>query len=159
VPRFALARRHLALAALALPFALLAGNPTWAQSLGLDVWNVPALQDELRTGEGTDRQLTDQSEEVRRRIAVKDAIITELLDGQITLAEATDRFTALNAGYPEYLLTIRATQPGDTDREKFARNVIAFARLRTAPDQVEAVTSRLEGELQEMTGAGEIAAE
>jgi hypothetical protein len=31
--------------------------------------------------------------------------------------------------------------------------------LRTAPDQVEAVTSRLEGELQEMTGAGEIAAE
>jgi hypothetical protein len=151
--------RRFALTALLLPFGLLAVNPTWAQSLGLDVWNVPALNAELRESAGTDRQLTDQSDGVRRRIAVKDAIIADLLAERITLAEATERFGELNAGHPEYLMTIRATYPGETDREKFARNVIAFARMRASPDQVEAVTARLEYELQDMSGAAEIATE
>lgn len=145
--RFALA----AFAAAVL--GLFAAHPTWAKSLGLDVWDVPTMGEELRAGAEADRKLSDQSTEVRRRIVVKDAIIADLLARRITLVEATEQFTALNASRPEYLEIIRLAYPGETDQEKFARNVIAFAHMRAAPDRRADLDARLERELQDMTGA------
>jgi hypothetical protein len=147
-------RRRLLVAVLVVAgVGILAAHPTLAQSLGVDVWNVPSLQEELRAGEGVDRQLTDQSQEVRQRIAVKDAIVADLVAGRISLSEATERFAELNAAHPEYLDAIRAAFAGETDQEKMARNVIAFAVLRTAPDERDLLTARLEAELHQMTGS------
>jgi hypothetical protein len=132
---------------------LLGAHPTWARSLGLDVWNAPALQKELRASEGKDRELSEQSEVVLRRIAAKDTIVADLIAGRTTLARATERFAVLNAGQPEYMEAIRATFPGETDQEKCARNVIAFARMRVPAEQRDALESRLEAQLHEMLGS------
>src|SRR5690242_18793048 len=80
VPSSLLTRRRLAIAGLAAAaLGSLVADPGWAQSLGVDVWNVPALQQELRAGEDQERELIERNVEVRRRIAVKDAIIADLL--------------------------------------------------------------------------------
>jgi hypothetical protein len=154
VPSFLRAHRRAVAAGLVVAaLGLLSAHPTWARSLGLDVWNAPALEAELRAGEDMGRRLSEQDEGVRRRIVVKDAIVGELIAGRVTLARATERFAALNAGQPEYMEAIRASFPGETDHEKCARNVIAFARMRVPPDQRDAVEARLEAQLHEMTGA------
>lgn len=133
--------------------ALLAGHPTLAKSIGADVWNVPALNDQLRESSDLNAQLDDEDEEVRHRIAMKEAIIGELIASRATLAETTAKFIELNAARPEYVTTIRATYPGATDEEKAARNVIAYALARAPASGYEALSQRLDAELQQMTAA------
>lgn len=129
-------------------------HPTWAQSVGLDVWNAPALNQQAQTAAVEVDRLETEDGEVLRRIAIKESIINELLAGRTTLADATDQFVALNEARPDYIETIRNSFPGTTDREKFARNVIAFAIPRVPPDERAALSSRLEVELQQMLAAG-----
>ncbi len=146
---------------LARPFALvgsglLAGlavltvHPTWAQAIGADVWNLPALNEQIRTEEAEDDRLADADETVRQRIAIKEAIVADLIAGRCTLAAATDQFTELNAARPEYLTVLRTEFAGETDREKFARNVIAFTLPRVAAPERAALRARLDAELRRM---------
>jgi hypothetical protein len=150
-----LARRWTLVATGALVvITALAVHPTWARSLGADVWNMPALTEQVRTTETEGTRLAAEDTEVQRRIAIKDAIVTELLAGRITLADATDQFTAMNTSRPHYMAAIRDTFPGATDREKMARNVISFATPRVAGAAQSATASRLEAELQQMLANG-----
>jgi hypothetical protein len=129
---------------------LSAVRPTWAQSIGADVWNVPALQEQVRASVAEETRLDCEDGEVMRRIAVKEAIAADLAEGRCTLAEATDRFNELNATRPEYVSTLLRSVPGATDREKFARNVISYALIRVEPSERPALSSRLEAELRQM---------
>lgn len=129
---------------------MLAAHPTWASSIGADVWNVPGLEEELRVRADEANQLADQDEEIRHRINVKEVIIADLLAKRITLAEATEQFTVMNESRPQYMAMIRATFPGETDQEKIARNVISFALLRVKPQERDTVNHRLEKELHLM---------
>lgn len=133
---------------------VLVAHPTLARSIGADVWNVPALKEEARAASAQEERLTEEGGDVLRRIAIKDAIIAELLGGRITLSTATDRFTELNAGRPYYLSALRETFSGATDQEKFARNVISFAVARVEPHERADLSSRLETELRQMLAAG-----
>jgi hypothetical protein len=144
-------RRPLATAGLALgALTALATHPTWASSLGVDVWNVPALKAEIRANAERDRQLNELNESTLQRIEVKETIIAALLARQISLAEATDRFTAINASQPACMELIRQQYAGKTDQEKLARNVMAFVQLRVSPAEWPAVRRRLEAELRQM---------
>lgn len=125
-------------------------HPSWAQSLGADVWNVPALNKQVHASAVEDERLASEDEDILRRIAIKESIITTLITRRITLAEATAQFTELNSARPDYASTLRNTFPGDTDLEKAARNVIAFALPRVPSDEREALSARLEAELQQM---------
>jgi hypothetical protein len=145
--------RALVCSCLALGAVVLVAHPTLARSIGADVWNVPALKEQVRESTEEDDRLTDEDGDVRRRIAIKDAIIAELLAGRTTLSEATDRFAALNSGRPRYLTAIREGFPGATDQEKFARNVISFALARVEPHERANVSSRLETDLRQMIAA------
>ena len=129
-------------------------HPTWAQALGVDVWNVPALEKKVRASADERDWLSNEDGEVLHRIAIKESIITELIQERTTLAEATERFLALNAAHPNYLEALRNSFPGATDYEKYARNVISFAVPRVAPHERDALSSRLEAELQQMLAAG-----
>jgi hypothetical protein len=144
------ARRRALFAALVVAAAALAVHPTWARAVGLDVWNVPALSAQVRASEAEGSRLADEDDEVRHRIAVKDAIVTDLYAGRLTLVEATDRFTAMNATRPHYLPAIRAAFPGATDREKMARNVISYALPRVPAPERGAAASRFETDLRQM---------
>ena len=133
--------------------AVLAVHPSLAQTIGADVWNVPALKEQARASEVEEDRLDDEDSEVMRRIAVKEAIVNDLIAGRTTLADATARFVALNAARPQYLHALREAYPGTTDDEMFARNVISFAVARVPVSQRSELSSRLEGELRQSLAA------
>ncbi len=129
---------------------VLAVHPTWARSLGADVWNVPSLKEQLREMENDIVRLEGEDEAVRHRIAVKETLIADLLTGRSSLAEVTEQFAELDVSRPAYMATLRATYPAATDREVMAHNVIAYALPRVPAEEREAVSSRLEADLQQM---------
>ncbi|MBA4062250.1 MAG: hypothetical protein C0501_00825 [Isosphaera sp.] len=147
-------RRLAALAALAAPAAGVAAaavlRPEWSAAVGLDVWNVPALRAESRAEAERAEVLADEDQDIRRRIAVKEALVSDLIAGRATLAAVTARFVELNRARPEYVAAVRANYPGDTDEEKTARNVLEYASGRIAaepPARRAEVTARLRAEL------------
>lgn len=146
--------RLLTGAVFAVAFAALACHPTLARSFGADVWNVPALEAQLRDATDEGARLRTEDDAVLNRIAMKEAIVRELLAGRATLAEATDRFLALNAARPATLEAVRITHAGATDREKTARNVISFALGRAPAAARGAISQRLEDELRQLIAAG-----
>ena len=125
------ARPRLLTLALALP-VLAAGllHPTWAKSAGVDVWNLSALKGEVRAAAGENSRLDAEDGQVQQRMAVKEALVAELIAGRTTLAEVTARFTEMNVTRPTYMAVIREAYPGATDQEKAARNVIGYASAR-----------------------------
>jgi len=148
---FLLARRRMVLGGFVFAaVGMLAVHPTWASSIGADVWNMPSLKEELRANTEEASVLANQDDEIRHRISLKEVIIADLLANRITLAEATEQFTVMNASRPQYMTMIRSSFPGETDQEKFARNVISFALLRVKPQERDALNHRLEKELHLM---------
>lgn len=130
-------------------------HPTWAKSLGADVWNMPALKEQLRESQNDIARLDAEDQGVRQRIAVKESLVQDLLAGRATLAEVTEQFTALDASRPEYMDILRANHPAASDREVMARNVISYALPRVPAEERAAVSSKLEVDLQQMlSGAG-----
>lgn len=146
--------RVLVCSCLVIGAVVLVAHPTLAHTIGADVWNVPALKEQVRVSTAEESRLTEEDNDVLRRIAIKDAIITDLIAGRTTLSEATDRFTALNADRPRYMDALRESFAGATDQEKFARNVISFAIARAEPHERVALSSRLETDLRQMIAAG-----
>ena len=137
--------------AVGLPVALLTvADPTWAKAIGVDVWNVPALEQEAQEAYEQNDQMTATAESLNRRMEVKEALIRDLIEGRATLAEVTAQFYELNSPYPQYMTAIRANFPGRTDEEKMAHNVIYYALPRATPEQREALKTRLDAELQQM---------
>jgi hypothetical protein len=130
--------------------AVLTIHPSWAQSIGADVWNVPALNKQVRASAVEEDRLTSEDDDILHRIAIKESIITALIDRRITLADATAQFMELNSARPEYMTALRNAFPGETDLEKVARNVIAFALPRVPLSEREALSVRLEAELQQV---------
>ncbi len=133
----------------AVAVAVLAAHPSLARTIGADVWNVPALKEQVRDAAAVEDRLAGEDDEVMRRIAIKEAMIADLIAGRSTLPETTARFVELNATRPHYLAALRDSYPGATDGEKYARNVISFALARVAPHDRAALSSRLEGELRQ----------
>lgn len=150
---FVFTRRALLAVAVIALIGILAVHPTWAKSIGVDVWNVPALKEQLRATADEGARLGEEDEAVLHRIAVKESLVTDLVAGRATLAEVTEQFYILDASRPAYLAVLRESYPAATDREMIARNVIAYALPRAAPEERETLSSRLEADLQQMLAA------
>jgi len=71
--------------------------------------------------------LERQDVKVLRRIAVKEALINELLAGRVSLLETAAQFRAMNAGRRDYALVMETSYPGVPDDERICRNVIGYA--------------------------------
>jgi hypothetical protein len=140
--------------ALVVPVGAALTDSAWATSMGLDVLSGSTSRDELSTGTEEGRDLDAASAEVRRRIDTKDALIQNLIAGRATLAAVTAQFLALDENRPSYMAVLRNNQPGATDEEKMARNVISYA-LPSLNErsliQKAAVLVRLEAELHHLT--------
>lgn len=145
------------LAALSLllvaPVAVAATAPEWASSVGLDVWNLPALQTEIDDQVEFERSLATRDDDIRQRIEVKEILVADLIAGRTTLAEVTAQFLTLNRSQPHYMEALRSTYPGLGDEEMVARTVLGFvsARVRTeSADRQAEVMSRLDAELNRL---------
>ena len=155
--RRAAARRCLVLAGIVVPFVSLAvANPSWAKSVGIDVWNVPGLEEELAAADRDRVRLAGFDVTLMNRIAAKEAIIGELIAGRATLADAASQFLSLNAERPDLLEMIRSAYPNRTDEERAALNVIDYVAQRVAdPVAREEIVSRLAADLAEMPRRGD----
>ena len=145
------AHHRILIAAFALAVvATLAVHPTWARSIGADVWNVPALEAQMRATTNEGDHLEAEDSEIRNRIAVKEAIVADLIAGRIALPDAVEQFTALDAERPQYTNVLRAQYPDVPDHELMPRHVVAYTLPRTSPHERSAVAARLEVELHQM---------
>jgi len=136
--------------ALGVAVVVLAVNPMWATAAGLDVWNVPALQQEIAQAKEQDKVLTARDEEIQCNILAKEHLVRELIAGRSTLADTAAAFLTLTRCNPETLTAVRVNYPGSTDEECFARNVMHFVLCRLpgeSEDQQVQVRTRLEAEL------------
>jgi hypothetical protein len=128
-------------------------NPTWAREWGLDLWNLPSLHHQAAVANEEARDLDTQSADLRNRIAVKEALVSGLIAGRLTLAETAAEFAVLNQSFPNYMTIFRDVYSGETDDEKNIWNVIDYARTRLALFPVwerMAVLLRLDCEFQQL---------
>jgi hypothetical protein len=129
--------------------------PKWTQAAGLDVWNLPTLQNQIETSAKNDIAMNAEIEDNRNRLAMKTQLIDELVAQRASLKEVTEQFLILNQNRQSTTFAIRTSYSGATIEEKTARNVIAVAGMRLTGSFIEKVKllARLTGELREITGA------
>ncbi len=156
-----LSRRCLIVCILGLVGSQLSvAHPSWAQAVGVDVWNLAELEEQTRATTAHNRVLLAEDYEIQQRIAIKESLIEELVAGHTSLAATTDAFLELNRAMPQHMTVIRSLYPGRSDRELVARNVLDYAKGRSVSDREEqAVQSRLEHELDALIATEPLAAE
>lgn len=95
-----------------------------------------------------------------QRVRQKTAIIHDLIEGRLSLIEATRQFQDVHCGSIAMLENSVGVPSGPTDPETMCRNLIGWAALELSdrPEQAEVVSHRLERELeQHMARHGEVA--
>ncbi len=112
-----------------------------------------SLEDEAERAEERARQqqLEATRQAVANRIALKEALIAELIEGRRSLREVTAAFVSLNENQPGYSLGIRHAHPGSTDEERTAHNVLTYAKLSLTslpPETQDRVLARLRCEFE-----------
>jgi hypothetical protein len=99
------------------------------------------------------QRLDDRQRQILARVLHKEALVTALIEGRTTLAAVADEFLRLNRDYPITLEMVRLQFPGETDEEKHAYNVIAFARRGGLPAARKAeILARLAREFEALFG-------
>ncbi len=129
-----------------------ANSPVWTEAAKRENWDVLAArnQAEAATKEGVD--LDHEIDDSHRRLGLKEHLIDDLLAERASLKEVTDEFLTLNETQPAFMLVVRATYAGATDREKIARNVIDYAlyRDKNALSHKIHLLARFANELQQL---------
>lgn len=128
-------------------------GPRWVGPAAVD-WLSASGEDESSLADelAMQDQLEAKKEVVLNRIAVKDALVAELVEGRRSLRDVTATFMKLNEGQPGYMLGIRQSNPGRTNEERSAHNVLAYAALSVAnepPERQDRILARLRGELDQ----------
>ena len=125
--------------------------PSWPESVGLDFWNLPQLEERIEFEKRHSIDLAARLEASMQRIVLRETAIDELLDGSITPRQAVAAFLNVNRSYPEALAAARLLLPGGTDEQRAAEQVIAFVETRSENDAraSQSLIERLRGELAE----------
>jgi hypothetical protein len=123
----------------------------WLSAMGLDVWNLPELEQQLAQECQRDEALEGARVVLLRRIAQRRRVTQDLIAGRLTLLEATAEFRRLRRMTPDFLDRFHSLYPGATEEERVCRGLIAWVRaeLIVQPDQAEARAARFEAELQD----------
>ena len=146
---------------IALSTAAVAANSRWGASLVAEAFEARSARVEFREEQDLHDHLALVSRDLMHRIAIKNELIAELIAGRTTFPEVTQKFLVMNQSHPEYMTSIRAAYPGDTDEEKTAQNVLGYVRAeleQETPARRAEVLARLrvqyEAAYQSEVGAG-----
>jgi len=138
---------------LLIPVVALAAHSELGATLAIDMVQSPSLREELKEDAEIRESLEVVNREIQRRIAIKEALIADLIAGRTTLAATTEQFLVMNQTRAEYMMIIRTSYPGQTDYEKTARNVIGYAEgelQQLSPEAQEKIRARLDRELRDL---------
>ena len=122
--------------------------PEWVKGVGLDVWNYHTLRDQLEVGEQEAAVAQAKLDQAIRQSELGSHVASRLIDGVLTLAEATDELEPTLRNAPGFETTRVAHYNAPTFRHGVARYVIVRARdlLSDDPTRWAAVSARLEAE-------------
>jgi hypothetical protein len=108
--------------------AAAAAHSRWGAALVAEAFEARSARVEFRAEQELHDHLALVSRDLMHRIAIKNELIAELIAGRTTFPEVTQKFLVMNQSHPEYMTSIRAAYPGDTDEEKTAQNVLGYVR-------------------------------
>ncbi|WP_020473869.1 hypothetical protein [Zavarzinella formosa] len=98
----------------------------------------------------------DTTGDVLRGLVEKNRIVTDLIDGRVSLKEAAGRFQKAHVAGGQCLERTTGVPSRSVETENTCRSLIGWVRLtlRDRPEQADRVTARLEDELSAATGGG-----
>lgn len=138
-----------ALSAIILTIGLVqVAAPRWTERIGLDIWNLPALREQLQAHGREWEQLAGREEQLGREIELLDHLTNRLADGHVSLSEATDVAEPIMRNRAGFELCAELNYPAPTLRHSVARFLIARVG-RSLEDDLSrsvAVSARLNGE-------------
>jgi hypothetical protein len=126
-------------------------RPKWATAVGLDVWNVLALERTISAEERRREMLMAQLEIIRDRAEAKRQVVLEVLARRLTLLQAAAHFRRLNAEPPDLPGSAPEILPGRTENERYCRLILDRVRDASkdmAPSQAVELLHQLEDELE-----------
>lgn len=126
--------------------------PNWTAHCGVDVWNYGTYSRQLSDAEGQTGRIEREALAIAKRIAAKDALIQDLIEGRVELGGVIGEFMRLNDAYPSLDRVIRDYYPGHSDAERTARNVLHFVdqRLEEKSGRRAEVMGRLRAEFDRL---------
>ncbi len=124
-------KRWLILAVVVLsPLMTIMAAPQWASEAWEEFRDYAEIRQNMREI-ADERSLLDvESDLVRSRIEIKEAILDEVETGVITFAQATNRFQALDRDRPSPIVRTQPPFRVGTERELAAISVIRHLRTR-----------------------------
>jgi hypothetical protein len=126
--------------------------PEWSRRTGLDVWNLPALEDSYRAATEERSQVDAFADSMARRREIADHLAAELAAGRLALAEVADRMNELFADEPGWIVITDSLYPDSTTpRLRGARHAIDRAtRNLENPAEIAVVKARLVAEFRSL---------
>ena len=122
-------------------------SPRWAKRVGLDVWNLPGLNQKLKEARDRDAVLNEQHEQILREIEFGDYLAGRLIDGTMTLAQATDELEPILKNRPGFDITCEFAYRVSTLRQGTARClIIRIEGMMNMDSRWPAISARLEAE-------------
>lgn len=116
----------------ALATAGLCSHPSFAEEAGFDFWNVSELQQRQITDEEKHEQMSRQDEIVLRRLDLREDVMQELLNEQISFEEAITRFVNFNRSLPTKV-GVAVTFRGKTEEDRAAWQLVSYLSSRRTP--------------------------
>ena len=132
--------------------------PEWSRRAGLDVWNLPFANAQLRAAAEEREAVFADAERAARRREAANQTGAKLAAGGIPLTVAADEVAEIFRDDPSRSLVLEGIYPGaPTERHRFARHAIDRAQrfLANDPDRCATVLARLEAEYREMCASPE----
>jgi hypothetical protein len=127
-------------------------RPDWARTLGLDPWNVPALEADLEAQQERSNTLDDDCEDVLQRINTKEEIAKAVLGGRMDLLHAAAAFRDVTPPGSKARSYLQMAYSGVSDDERYCRAVIRWVQGLAAAQShplAQRQVARLEAELNE----------
>ena len=127
-------------------------SPEWARRVGLDFWNLPSLRTAVAQVEEESVEMNAKGEQLFQSIETADHIIARLVDGKLTLSQATDELEPLLQKREGFDIVWEYYYKAKTFREGVTRYAIEHAVRMVASDPARQaqVSQRLDNEIAAM---------
>lgn len=130
-------------------------DPAWAESVGVDVWNIGRLEADLRESSATGRRWDERLEQRGVQMQRNELLAAAVWAGR-PLPGAAAQLWAENRADSGFRYAVEYTCPGPTTEARAASNLIGRVDRqlveRATPDQRAAVLARLRAEYEAAYG-------
>jgi hypothetical protein len=104
--------------------------PQWAQSAGLDFWQMPEAQAAQRRENEREAHIEAHADDLAQRIAAGDTVANAFIEGRIEWDAAVDQIVEINRGRDGFPIALEAQFYGVTDTREL-HSLYLRAKVRT----------------------------